>query len=212
MSDIVRFIEEMPKAELHLHIEGSLEPEQMFALAQRNKVELPYESVEAVRQAYDFTNLQDFLDIYYQGMSVLQTRADFHDLTWAYLTRVHAQNVTHTEIFFDPQGHTERGVAFETVLDGIDDALTRARDELGMTSRLIIRRRSSPAPSQPPARPDSAWSRTRARRGRRPTSAVPWTDFPSSGSTTACAPWRTRPWSRVWRRPRFRSRSARSRT
>lgn len=138
MSDIVRFIEEMPKAELHLHIEGSLEPEQMFALAQRNEVDLPYDSVEAVRQAYDFSNLQDFLDIYYRGMSVLQTRADFHDLAWAYLTRVHAQNVTHTEIFFDPQGHTERGVAFETVLDGIEEALIRARDELGMTSRLIL--------------------------------------------------------------------------
>lgn len=138
MSDIARFIEEMPKAELHLHIEGSLEPEQMFALAQRNEVDLPYDSVEAVRQAYDFSNLQDFLDIYYRGMSVLQTRADFHDLTWAYLTRVHAQNVTHTEIFFDPQGHTERGVAFETVLDGIEEALIRARDELGMTSRLIL--------------------------------------------------------------------------
>lgn len=138
MSHIVRFIEEMPKAELHLHIEGSLEPEQMFALAQRNEVDLPYDSVEAVRQAYDFSNLQDFLDIYYRGMSVLQTRADFHDLTWAYLTRVHAQNVTHTEIFFDPQGHTERGVAFETVLDGIEEALIRARDELGMTSRLIL--------------------------------------------------------------------------
>lgn len=138
MSDIIRFIEEMPKAELHLHIEGSLEPEQMFALARRNKVDLPYESVEAVREAYDFSNLQDFLDIYYRGMSVLQTQADFRDLTWAYLTRVHAQNVTHTEIFFDPQGHTERGVTFEIVLDGIEEALIRARDELGMTTRLIM--------------------------------------------------------------------------
>jgi len=138
MSNIVRFIETMPKAELHLHIEGSLEPEQMFALARRNKVDLPYETVEAVKQAYDFSNLQDFLDIYYQGMSVLQTRTDFHDLTWAYLSRVHEENVTHTEIFFDPQGHTERGVAFETVLDGIEDALARARDELGLTSRLIM--------------------------------------------------------------------------
>lgn len=118
-----KFIEDLPKVELHLHIEGSLEPELMFALAQRNGVDLPFDTVEDVRRAYDFSNLQDFLDIYYQGMSVLQTEQDFYDLTWAYLEKVAAQNVLHTEIFFDPQGHTERGIAFETVLNGITHAL-----------------------------------------------------------------------------------------
>ena len=105
------FIEAMPKAELHLHIEGSLEPELMFSLAERNGVELPYPDVEALRKAYDFGNLQDFLDLYYQGMSVLLTEADFYDLTLAYMEKIHAQNVLHTELFFDPQGHTSRGVA-----------------------------------------------------------------------------------------------------
>jgi adenosine deaminase len=128
MSSLTRFIEAMPKAELHLHIEGSLEPELMMALAERNRVRLPYGSVEEVRQAYRFTELQDFLDIYYRGMSVLVTEDDFFDLTWAYLTRVHGQNVTHVEIFFDPQGHTERGVAFETALNGIDRALGQGRE------------------------------------------------------------------------------------
>jgi adenosine deaminase len=138
MSSLTRFIEAMPKAELHLHIEGSLEPELMMALAERNRVRLPYGSVEEVRQAYRFTELQDFLDIYYRGMSVLVTEDDFFDLTWAYLTRVRGQNVTHVEIFFDPQGHTERGVAFETALNGIDRALGQGRRELGITSKLIM--------------------------------------------------------------------------
>ena len=130
MTDIARFIAEMPKAELHLHIEGTLEPEMMMALAERNGIALPYGSIDEVKAAYDFSCLQDFLDLYYQGMSVLLTEQDFFDLTWAYLARVHAQNVTHVEIFFDPQGHTERGVAFDTVLDGI----TRALDKAGRSS------------------------------------------------------------------------------
>ncbi len=133
-----KFIDDMPKVELHLHIEGSLEPELMFALAQRNKVAIPFKNVEEVRQAYNFSNLQDFLDIYYQGMSVLQTEQDFYDLTMAYLKRVAAQNVMHTEVFFDPQGHTERGVAFETALNGITRALDDGRTQLGVTSHLIM--------------------------------------------------------------------------
>jgi adenosine deaminase len=138
MSDIVRFIEAMPKAELHLHIEGTLEPALLLALAERNRVRLPFASVAAVTKAYQFSSLQDFLDIYYQGMSVLRSTADFHDLTWAYLERARADNVTHAEIFFDPQGHTERGIAFETVLDGIHAALMEAERSLGMTTRLIL--------------------------------------------------------------------------
>jgi adenosine deaminase len=132
------FIAGLPKAELHLHIEGTLEPEMMFALARRNGVTLPYADVAAIRAAYSFANLQDFLDLYYQGMSVLLTEADFYDLTLAYLRRVAQDNVRHTEIFFDPQGHTGRGVAFETVLNGISRALAEGERELGITSRLIL--------------------------------------------------------------------------
>ena len=131
------FIAALPKAELHLHIEGSLEPEQMFALAQRNGVAIPYASAEEVRAAYQFGNLQDFLDIYYQGMSVLLTERDFYDLTAAYLARARADGVRHVEIFFDPQGHTERGVAFETVIAGISRALGDAESD-GISSRLIM--------------------------------------------------------------------------
>ena len=138
MTAIRALIEAMPKAELHLHIEGSLEPEMMMALAARNGIALPYESVEAIKRAYQFTRLQDFLDIYYQGMSVLIAEQDFYDLTWAYLERVHGENVVHVEIFFDPQGHTERGVAFDTVLDGISRALSDGEAKLGITSRLIM--------------------------------------------------------------------------
>ncbi len=133
-----KFIDDMPKVELHLHIEGSLEPELMFELAQRNKVAIPFKTVDEVRQAYNFSNLQDFLDIYYQGMSVLQKEEDFYDLTMAYLKRVAGQNVMHTEIFFDPQGHTERGVAFETALNGITRALEDGRQKLGVSSHLIM--------------------------------------------------------------------------
>ena len=136
--DRAALIDRLPKAELHLHIEGSLEPELLFALAKRNGVAIPFASVEAVRAAYDFSNLQDFLDIYYQGMAVLLTEQDFFDLTWAYLQRAAADNVRHVEIFFDPQGHTARGVAFETVLDGIEHALVQGQRELGITFRLIM--------------------------------------------------------------------------
>ena len=132
------FIQSLPKAELHLHIEGTLEPELMLALAERNGVALPYASVEALRAAYDFGSLQDFLDLYYQGMSVLRGEQDFYDLTWAYLERAAADNVRHAEIFFDPQGHTGRGVAFATVIDGIHRALSDAEPKLGLTSRLIL--------------------------------------------------------------------------
>jgi adenine deaminase len=131
------FIAGLPKAELHLHIEGSLEPEMMFALAQRNNVTIGFPSAEAVRAAYAFSNLQDFLDIYYQGMAVLLTEQDFHDLTAAYLARAAADNVSHVEIFFDPQGHTARGVPFATVIGGITRALTDARAR-GLSSRLIM--------------------------------------------------------------------------
>lgn len=133
-----QFIEGMPKIELHLHIEGSLEPELMFALAKRNGITLPYASVEALREAYAFSNLQEFLDLYYQGMSVLLTEQDYYDLTIAYLSRVAKQHVTHVEIFFDPQGHTERGVAFATVISGITRALDDGRQRLGISSKLIM--------------------------------------------------------------------------
>ena len=132
------FIAGLPKAELHLHIEGTFEPELMFAIAARNGVELPYDSVAALRAAYAFGNLQDFLNLYYQGMSVLRTERDFYDLTWAYLERARAQTVLHTEIFFDPQGHTQRGVAFETALDGISRALEDGRAKLDISSKLIM--------------------------------------------------------------------------
>ncbi|MEO0348548.1 MAG: adenosine deaminase [Cyanobacteria bacterium P01_A01_bin.15] len=133
-----RFIQAIPKAELHIHIEGSLEPELMFALAQRNGIQLPYTSVEQVRAAYQFENLQSFLDLYYGGANVLQTEQDFYDLTWAYLERCAAQTVRHTEIFFDPQTHTERGIAFETVHAGIYQALQDGQQQLGISSALIL--------------------------------------------------------------------------
>jgi adenosine deaminase len=131
-------IKRLPKCELHIHIEGSLEPELMFALARRNGIRLRYPSVEALRQAYQFRNLQDFLDIYYQGMSVLITEQDFHDLAWAYLERAHAENVRHVEVFFDPQGHTSRGVPFSTVIEGLHRAVGDARRELGIQASLIM--------------------------------------------------------------------------
>ena len=138
MSDSNAFIAGLPKAELHIHIEGSLEPEMMLALAQRNRVPLKYSSVEAIRAAYRFTNLQDFLDLYYQGMSVLLVEQDFYDLAMAYLRRASAQNVRHAEIFFDPQGHTGRGVAFKTVIDGLGRAQQDAARQFGMTTALIL--------------------------------------------------------------------------
>jgi adenosine deaminase len=132
------FIRALPKAELHLHIEGSFEPELMFEIARRNGVDIGYGSVEELRAAYDFDALQDFLDIYYAGMSVLIKEQDFYDLTAAYMKRAQADGVVHTEIFFDPQGHTARGVAFETVLDGIWRALKDAERDDGITSRVIM--------------------------------------------------------------------------
>lgn len=132
------YIAGLPKAELHLHIEGSLEPELMFELARRNGVTIPYDSVEAVRAAYDFSNLQDFLDIYYAGAAVLLHRQDFEDLAFAYFQRAAADNVRHAEIFFDPQTHTDRGVAMATVIEGLLDGMRRAESELGVTSKLIL--------------------------------------------------------------------------
>jgi adenosine deaminase len=131
-------VEQMPKAELHIHIEGSLEPELIFALAKRNGVTLVYSSVEELRRAYAFTNLQSFLDIYYAGASVLLKEQDFYDMTMAYLRRAQQDNVRHAEIFFDPQTHTERGVAFSTVINGIHRALHDARAEWGMSGSLIM--------------------------------------------------------------------------
>ena len=132
------YIAGLPKAELHLHIEGSLEPEQMFEFARRNRVSIPFDSVEAVRAAYDFSNLQDFLDIYYAGANVLMTEEDFHDLAFAYFRRAAADNVRHAEIFFDPQTHTDRGVPFGVVAEGLLAGMKRAERELGVTSGLIL--------------------------------------------------------------------------
>ncbi len=128
----------LPKAELHMHVEGSLEPELMFKLAERNRIAIPFKTVEEVRAAYAFSNLQDFLDIYYQGMSVLRTEEDFFDLTMAYLNRARADNVRHAEIFFDPQGHTSRGVPFDVAISGILTALQMSRAQFGMTGKLIM--------------------------------------------------------------------------
>jgi adenosine deaminase len=138
MPDTNALIARLPKCELHIHVEGSLEPELMFALARRNGVRLPYASVEAVRQAYRFGNLQDFLDLYYQGMSVLITEQDFYDLAWAYLERAHTDNVRHVEMFFDPQGHTSRGISFATVIDGLSRAIGDAGRKLGIKASLIM--------------------------------------------------------------------------
>lgn len=137
-AELIAYAAALPKAELHLHIEGSLEPEMLFKLAQRNKVSIPFKTVDEIRAAYQFSNLQDFLDIYYQGMSVLLTEEDFFDLTMAYLNRARADNVRHVEIFFDPQGHTERGVAFDTAISGILTALDMAKAQFGMTAKLIM--------------------------------------------------------------------------
>ena len=132
------FLSKLPKAELHLHIEGSLEPELLFALAQRNRIEIPYKSIEEVKEAYKFSCLQDFLNIYYAGASVLIQEEDFYDLTMAYLTKCHEENIVHTEIMFDPQTHTERGIAFETVINGIQKARNEAQEKWGISSFLIM--------------------------------------------------------------------------
>ncbi|OBT12219.1 adenosine deaminase [Vibrio sp. UCD-FRSSP16_10] len=133
-----QFIENLPKVELHLHIEGTLEPELMFELAKRNNVDIPFANTAEVKQAYQFNNLQSFLDIYYQGANVLIEEQDFFDLTWAYLKRSQQDNVRHCEIFFDPQTHTVRGIAFDTVINGIHRALEQAKQDLGMSSQLIL--------------------------------------------------------------------------
>jgi adenine deaminase len=138
MTDLDTFIDGLPKAELHLHIEGSLEPELMFELARRNRVAIPFGSVEAVRAAYSFSNLQDFLDIYYAGADVLRTEHDFHDLAVAYFERAATDNVRHAEIFFDPQTHTDRGIPFQVVADGLLSGMAEAETRLGVTSKLIL--------------------------------------------------------------------------
>ncbi|MBY8823088.1 adenosine deaminase [Sphingomonas colocasiae] len=138
MTDLDTFIAGLPKAELHLHIEGSLEPEQMFALARRNRVDIPFGSVEQVRAAYSFSNLQDFLDIYYQGADVLRSQEDFRDLALAYFDRAAADNVRHAEIFFDPQTHTDRGIPFGIVAEGLLDGMAEAEARHGLTSKLIL--------------------------------------------------------------------------
>ena len=135
---IQSFIEGIPKAELHLHIEGTFEPELMFEIAHRNHVSIPYQSIEELKNAYNFNNLQEFLDIYYAGASVLLHEQDFYDLTWAYLTKVYEQNLIHTEIFFDPQTHTDRGVSFDTVIQGIHNALVDGQEKLGISSKIIM--------------------------------------------------------------------------
>jgi len=132
------FIKQIPKAELHLHIEGTFEPELMFQIAIRNQRALKYRSVEELKKAYDFNNLQEFLDIYYSGADVLLEEQDFYDLTWAYLQRIHAQNVLHTEVFFDPQTHSLRGVPFHKVISGIHNALEDGHKILGISYRLIL--------------------------------------------------------------------------
>ena len=132
------FIRRLPKAELHLHIEGSLEPEMMFDLARRNRVDIPYGSVDELRAAYDFADLQEFLDLYYAGMSVLQTEHDFYDLASAYMARAETDGVVHAEIFFDPQAHLARGIAFDRMLNGLWRALRDAETRRGITSRLIM--------------------------------------------------------------------------
>ncbi|ENW03525.1 adenosine deaminase [Acinetobacter beijerinckii] len=134
----VELIRALPKAELHVHIEGTFEPELMFAIAQRNQIQIPYQSVEEVKQAYNFHNLQSFLDIYYAGANVLVHEQDFYDLAWAYFEKCAQDRVVHTEMFFDPQTHTERGVAFATVLDGLKRACKDAKEKLGISSQLIM--------------------------------------------------------------------------
>jgi adenosine deaminase len=138
MTDLTAFIRGLPKAELHMHIEGSLEPELMFRLAQKNVVDIPFKSVEEVRAAYSFSNLQDFLDIYYKGADVLRTEEDFRDLAAAYFDRAAADAVTHAEIFFDPQTHTDRGIGFGTVMRGLLAGMDEARERHGISSKLIL--------------------------------------------------------------------------
>ncbi len=135
---IEKFISGIPKAELHVHIEGTFEPELMFKIAQRNNINIKYKSIDELRKAYEFNNLQEFLDIYYAGASVLINEQDFYDMTWLYIEKLYLQNVVHTEIFFDPQTHTDRGIEFSTVIYGIHKALNDAEKKFSMTSKLIL--------------------------------------------------------------------------
>ena len=135
---IIEFIKKTPKTELHLHIEGSLEPDLMFKLSKRNKVEIPFKNVDEIRSAYNFSNLDSFLKIYYQGSNVLITEEDFFDLTWEYILRCKQDNIVHTEIFFDPQSHLPRGISFKTIINGINKALKKAKDELNISSKIIM--------------------------------------------------------------------------
>ena len=136
--NLINFVNQTPKSELHLHIEGSLEPELMFKLSKRNNVEIPFKNVEEIKSAYNFSNLDSFLKIYYQGSNVLITEEDFFDLTWEYILRCKKDNIVHTEIFFDPQSHTERGISFDTVINGIYKALKKGELEFGITSKIIM--------------------------------------------------------------------------
>ena len=138
LENVISFIKKSPKSELHLHIEGSLEPELMFKLSKRNKIEIPFKSIQEIKSAYNFTNLDSFLKIYYEGSNVLLTEEDFFDLTWEYILRCKEDNIVHTEIFFDPQTHTEKGISFDTVINGIYKALNKANSELGITSKIIM--------------------------------------------------------------------------
>jgi len=138
MKDIAKFIREVPKTELHLHIEGTLEPELMFDLAKRNNIKIPYSNVDEVKSAYNFSNLETFLNIYYKGSEVLVKEQDFFDLTWSYAIKCREENIVHTEIFFDPQAHLSRGVKFETIINGINKALLKANKELGLTYKIIM--------------------------------------------------------------------------
>tara|TARA_B100001123_G_C15293390_1_gene1018256 strand:+ start:773 stop:1777 length:1005 start_codon:yes stop_codon:yes gene_type:complete len=138
MSEIIELIKKLPKAELHLHIEGSLEPNLMFELAKRNKIKIPFKNINEVKNAYNFNNLQSFLDIYYQAAKVLVDEKDFFDLTWAYLLKSKEDNIVHTEIFFDPQTHTDRGIQFDKIINGIHKATLKAEKELGISSKIIM--------------------------------------------------------------------------
>ena len=138
MNEIVKFIKKTPKAELHVHIEGTLEPELMFKLAKRNNIKIPFENINDVKSAYNFSNLVSFLNIFYQGSNVLVKEQDFFDLTWAYTLKCKEDNVVHTEIFFDPQTHINRGIHFEVVINGIYKALVKANKEFGLTSKIIM--------------------------------------------------------------------------
>ena len=138
MIDVINFIKKTPKAELHLHIEGSLEPELLFRLSKRNKIDIPFKSIDEIKSAYNFSNLDSFLKIYYEGSNVLISEEDFFDLTWDYLLKCKKDNIVHTEIFFDPQSHTSRGVAFETIINGIFKALKKAEIKFGITSKIIM--------------------------------------------------------------------------